>query len=117
MSPETESVGRLRQVENLHVILWLIKDLSWVSGWHVPAVIMIAPTLAVAVWITWKSRRLVSEWYHNLAVTAWILANSTWMVGEFFLQDRTKPAAQVFFVIGMSILAFYYGRLAIRRFF
>lgn len=117
MSTEPEAIGRLRRIENLHVILWLIKDLSWVSGWHLPGVIMIVPTLAMAIWITRKSRPLESEWYHNLAVTAWILANSSWMVGEFFFQDTTKPIAQIFFVMGMAILAFYYGRLAWRRFF
>lgn len=49
-----------------------------------------------------------SEVFHNLAVCLWILANSVWMVGEFF-ELETRPYAVVLFLIGLSLLIVYYA--------
>lgn len=69
---------------------------------------MIAPTLLVAIWLTWKSRWIREEFIHNLAVVWWLCANSVWMVGEFFYEDHTRPAALVFFALGLVTLAVHY---------
>lgn len=75
--------------------------------WKPGGLLMIVPTISVAVYITWQSRKQVSEWVHSLAVTCWILANSVWMSGEFF-DIELRPFAAGFFGIGLTVLAHYY---------
>lgn len=69
---------------------------------------MIIPTISVALHITWLHRQSSSELYHNLAVVSWIMANSVWMIGEFFYDDTLRPVATVFFVIGLLLVSVYY---------
>lgn len=71
---------------------------------------MILPTLSVAFWLTFKMRKSYPELMHNLAVILWIMANSVWMVGEFFFDDGTRPVALVFFGLGLTLLSVFYGR-------
>jgi len=104
--------NQFRKIENFHIVLWLIKDFCWVSDYKIIGLIMIIPTIIVALYITWKLRESVSELAHNVAVSLWILANSTWMIGEFFYHDTTRVFAKVFFVLGLlSIATFYFFRL------
>lgn len=97
-----------RKIENLHVALWLLKDTAWVSDWKLLGLFMVAPTLAVALKICWDTRRSFSDLVHNVAVALWICANTTWMVGEFYYNDMTRPFARVFFFSGMALLITYY---------
>lgn len=99
----------LRQVENLHIAFWLLKDLGWVQEIHVLGLIMVVPTLSVAVWLTWQLRHERAELAHNLAVCCWIIANAIWMVGEFFYHDSTRGYATIFFAVGIATLGVYYG--------
>lgn len=99
-----------RKIENLHILLWLLKDICWAADLKWLGTFMILPTLSVAFWLTWKMRRSYSELMHNLAVILWIGANSAWMVGEFFFDDKTRPLALVFFALGISLLLVFYGR-------
>ena len=98
----------LRRIENLHVFLWLLKDMSWCRSWHTMGLIMIAPTLLVAGKIAWDTRRSIPDCIHNVAVCLWIMANITWMCGEFFYHDGTRPIATIFFSLGMALLCTYY---------
>jgi hypothetical protein len=100
--------SQLRRTENLHIVFWLIKDICWVTDMKWLGVIMIAPTLGVALWMTIRLRSIRAELAHNLAVTFWICANSTWMIGEFYFNDGTRALAQVFFTAGIIVLAIYY---------
>lgn len=106
---------KFRKVENLHILLWLIKDACWALNFKIPALIMIIPTLMVAVLITFQTRKITSELLHNLAIDFWITANCTWMVGEFFGWDEhligtwgLRQFAIIPFGIGLLILAYYY---------
>lgn len=99
-----------RKIENLHILLWLLKDSCWVADLKWMGTFMILPTISVAIWLTWKMRKSYSELMHNLAVIAWILANSAWMIGEFFFDDGTRPIALVFFGLGLALLFVFYGR-------
>lgn len=99
----------IRRLENVHIPLWLLKDVSWVSDWKLLGMVMAVPTLAVGVYLCWKTRADSAEFFHSLAVTFWILANITWMYGEFFLDDGTRPAAKVFFFCGLFQLGAYYA--------
>ncbi|HEX2615991.1 MAG TPA: hypothetical protein VHL57_00540, partial [Flavobacteriales bacterium] len=105
----------IRSSENFHIVLWLFKDLCWVMDMHLFGVIMIVPTVAMAVWIAWRSRDEIGELLHSVAVVCWISANSIWMIGEFFYRDRTRPVAACFFVIGLLCVAWYYLVLLPRR--
>lgn len=96
-----------RWIENAHILLWLIKDTCWALEWKPGGIFMIFPTVSVAFYITWRSRKIRTELFHNIAVCAWILANSVWMVGEFFDYD-TRPYAAGLFVTGIVILTIYY---------
>jgi hypothetical protein len=98
----------LRKKENLHIVFWLIKDFAWINDFKTLGVCMAVPTLLLAFWLTWNSRRIASELFHNLAVSCWILANSVWMWGEFFYVDTLRHYAKPFFIAGLLILAGYY---------
>lgn len=99
---------KLREYENFHIVLWLLKDTCWVMDFKIPGLIMILPTISVAIHITWLHRKSMSELFHNLAVVLWISANSVWMIGEFFFNDTLRPIATVFFIIGLILVAAYY---------
>lgn len=120
MNQSTESMyvipARYRKMENMHIVFWLIKDVSWCMIWKVMGLAMIAPTLAIAIIIAWRTRDIKSELAHNLAITFWISANAYWMISEFFHFDTIhiwrqfegKHLAIIPFVIGVVILANYY---------
>jgi|GEM_PF-637211 len=96
-----------RWIENLHIVLWLVKDTCWALEYRTGGIFMIFPTVFVAFYILWKSRFVRGEAFHNAAVCIWILANSLWMLGEFFDYDA-RPIAIGLFATGFAILAFYY---------
>lgn len=102
--------ARYRRIENLHIVFWLIKDLSWVMLWKPLGVIMIVPTIGAAVVITWQTRHIKSELLHNLAVVFWIIANAYWMVTEFFFTDDSlRYYAVIPFVCGLIAITYYYA--------
>ena len=98
----------VREYENAHIVLWLVKDSCWVSGTRWLGMAMIIPTLAVAVDIAWKSRDDAHDLWTNIAVCWWIVANATWMSGEFYAEDKWRPYAEVSFALGLLSLAVYY---------
>jgi len=103
-------------MENLHIVFWIIKDLSWCMGWTILGIGMIIPTLFVSIFIAWRTRHIASELAHNLAVTFWISANSTWMIMEFINLDTAiffdimtgKQLSMIPFTLGSLILLRYY---------
>jgi hypothetical protein len=107
---------RYRKMENLHIVFWLFKDVAWCMIWKPLGLAMIFPTLLISVIIAWRTKNIVSELCHNLAITFWISANSYWMISEFFEFDALsiygnitfKHLALIPFLIGILFLAFYY---------
>jgi hypothetical protein len=108
--------ARYRRMENMHIAFWLLKDISWCMLWKELGMAMIVPTLAVAIWITWRNREIKSELAHNMAIVFWISANAYWMISEFFEFDTTevwrnftgKHFALIPFAAGALILLHYY---------
>ncbi len=98
----------IREYENTHIALWLIKDTCWVMSFKIAGMVMIVPTLIVAIHIAWRSRKNVGDLFHNIAVCLWIAANGTWMTGEFFYDDGLRPYAKLFFIAGLIVVAVYY---------
>lgn len=104
----SKSADPIRETENFHILLWLIKDSCWVMDLKWAGMLMILPTLSVAFYLTIKSYPYKSDFFHNLAVCCWILANSVWMTGEFFFNDTFRPYAIVFFMLGLLCVAYFY---------
>ena len=107
---------RFRKMENLHIVFWLFKDISWCMIWKPLGIAMIFPTLIIAVVIAVRTRQFMSEVCHNVAIVFWISANAYWMVSEFFAFDSKqlfgeytyKHLAIIPFVIGILMLVYYY---------
>lgn len=101
---------RFRRIENLHIVFWLVKDISWALLWKPLGIAMFIPTISVAVLITWQTRRLTAELYHNLAIVCWIVANGYWMIVEFFWPDADflRYYASIPFGIGIIFISIYY---------
>lgn len=120
MSPDKEPLyvipARFRKMENMHIVFWLLKDISWCVIFKPLGIIMIFPTLIISIIIAWRTRHFKAELAHNLAITFWITANSYWMISEFFFFDTVviwkgitgKNLALVPFLTGAAILAYYY---------
>ena len=108
--------ARYRKMENMHIIFWLIKDVSWCLIWKILGILMIFPTLIISVIIAYRTRNIKSELAHNLAISFWITANSYWMISEFWGFDEIhiwkqfegKHLALIPFFLGVGILAWYY---------
>jgi len=75
---------KYRKMENLHIVFWLLKDIAWCMIWRPLGMVMIFPTLIISIIIAYRTRELVSELTHNVAITFWITANAYWMTSEFF---------------------------------
>lgn len=109
--------AKYRRMENMHIVFWLLKDISWCMIWKTLAIAMVIPTLAIAVIIAFRTRKIKSELAHNLAIAFWISANSLWMISEFFGFDTLKLGAGftgkhlalIPFIAGATILLWYYG--------
>jgi hypothetical protein len=100
---------RFRKIENLHILLWLAKDLCWAMLWKPLGIVMLIPTLFVAILITWQTRHLKSELFHNLAVAFWICANGYWMIVEFWGYDEElRIYTAIPFGIGLLFIGIYY---------
>jgi hypothetical protein len=107
---------RYRKMENLHIVFWLFKDISWCMIWRPLGIAMIIPTLFIAIIITVRTRQFMSEVCHNMAIVVWISANSYWMISEFLHFDSLpligdityKHLAIIPFSIGIAILGYYY---------
>lgn len=107
---------KYRKMENLHIVFWLFKDISWCMVWRPLGIAMIFPTLIIAIIIAVRTRQFMSEVCHNLAIVFWISANSYWMISEFLHFDTNilygdftyKHIALIPFTIGLLILFYYY---------
>lgn len=120
MSASPESLysipARFRRMENMHIVFWLLKDISWCLFWRELGIAMIIPTLTIAIMISWRTRHIASELAHNLAVAFWISANSFWMISEFLEFDEKivilgingKQLSLIPFLVGLLILLNYY---------
>jgi hypothetical protein len=112
-----------RKTENLHIVFWLMKDISWCMMWRSFGVFMIVPTLGAAIFITWRSRKLKTDLAHNLAVVFWIMANAWWMIAEFFEFDEIplwqgvtgREFAMIPFLIGALVLVRHYAGVFLTR--
>ena len=85
MSPKEDShpkIYSVRWFENGHIVLWLFKDLCWVTTFKIGGIIMMVPTLLLGIYITFLSKKNISELYLN-----WNLIGSQ---GGLFLAEALQ---------------------------
>ena len=75
--------------------------------WKVLGITMIVPTLSVAFFIAWLTRK-TNEVYISIAICFWILANAYWMCCEFFGHVEYKFYAGIPFALGFVATAYFY---------
>lgn len=73
---------------------------------------MVVPAVILAIYIMIRTLN-DPEFYINAAILCWIIANSYWMMVEFFFDDRGRLLASIPFLAGFVFVGLYY--LKIRR--
>lgn len=83
----SQSYYMLRPVENVHIYVWIIKDLSWSQDWYYPTLIFGALALLWCGMLLLEAirARSVYEVYMITGTTLWLAANYTWMAGNDWL--------------------------------
>lgn len=94
-------------LENLHIPLWLVKDISWLMIWKPLGMMMIVPTVSVAVMLVISTRKIPHRLLLNLATLCWIMANSNWMAGEFY-HYNFRPFSFTLFILGILFSIVYF---------
>jgi len=92
--------------DHLHIVLWLVKDMCWAMEWKIMGVAMIVPTLGLALFISLKTNKNSFSFLPNVAILCWILANSIWMLDEFFHLEIRKFCL-VFFGAGIAVVTYW----------
>lgn len=106
---------QIRKLENFHIFLWLLKDISWLLHFRILGIFIIFPAVGFAMFIAYKTRKNFLQFSYNLAVVFWILANAFWMVLEFFNYEEFKIYALIPFLIGLAIIVNCYLRDLLKR--
>jgi len=97
----------IKLLDTLHIPLWLLKDISWLMVWKPLGVFMIIPTVLVAILLCIATRKVIDKFMLNFSTLCWIIANSNWMLGEFY-EWNFKPFSFVFFCIGIVVMSIYF---------
>jgi len=84
-------------------------------NFRILGIFIIFPAIGFAIFIAYKSRKNFLEFSYNLAVVFWIMANSYWMVLEFFGHEEYKIFAIIPFLIGLAIIGNYYLQGLLKR--
>lgn len=110
---------KIKKLENFHVCLWLLKDISWCNVWVKFGMFIAVPTLLLQIRITWLTRKQPADLIHNIAVCLWLCANITWMSGEFikgdWFDDNMKWLPNIFFYSGVGLLVLFHIYRLFRR--
>ncbi|TAG51236.1 MAG: hypothetical protein EAZ27_13785 [Cytophagales bacterium] len=96
-----------KQLDNFHIVLWLIKDIFWVKNEQLMGVFMILPTVGVAIVLTIQSMKQKQGFYSNFSILCWMVADSTWMADEFFVLN-IEWLTMSLFGLGIFSMLFYY---------
>lgn len=109
-------IDKIRKTENLHVVLWLIKDMCWMLDFKTAGAIMILPTLAMAFYVIYLSKNNFNLVIVNLAIVFWICANSAWMISDFY-NNISRSVSLIFFIAGIVTMLVYVWNTFIKQFF
>jgi len=92
--------NKISKYENIHIAFWLVKDTCWMLEIKWLGTFMMIPTLFFALFIVYKTMKEPAGWI-NAAVFFWILANSYWMLIEFYNNNHYKELAALPFGLGL----------------
>ncbi|MCB9189937.1 MAG: hypothetical protein H6600_08910 [Flavobacteriales bacterium] len=114
---------KVREFENFHIVLWLMKDVCWVMQAKTLGTIMVFPTVSLAIYIAWLTRKSLVDLYHNLAVVCWISANSIWMLGELNFDETpqqiyyeySRMIALSLFCLGIGFIIWYHLQKMLKK--
>ena len=98
---------KLRKFEHLHIVFWLLKDSCWMMEFKTFGVMMVVPTVLLAVYLVLRTLN-DRDVYINAAILCWISANSYWMVVEFFFNNSHKEISAIPFALGLVFVSLYY---------
>jgi hypothetical protein len=106
--PRYESKN-IRKVENLHVFLWLLKNLSWCGLWRLLGMSMALPALFIAVLdrMAYAQSRVGMRTQRRGVLLD--LRQHHLDDGEFYFNDHSRKLASGFFYCGMVLLISYYS--------
>ncbi len=102
-----ETLEKIKKFESLHIVFWLIKDSCWMLQLRWLGIIMVIPTVTIAVMIVYITRKTI-DIFLNLAILCWIIANSLWMYIEFFTTGELKLWSSIPFAVGFIFTGIYY---------
>ncbi len=108
---------KLREIshfENFHILLWLLKDSCWMMEWKFGGTLMFFPTIFMAIFICYRTRKNTLALIVNLAVLCWISANSAWMFFDFY-QWNFKPVALILFLTGLLFILLYLYKILVKK--
>lgn len=104
---------RLTNVETLNTVFWLHMDACWMAGFARPAYVFAALTVLTGFISLRYVKKDVALIFVTLALNAWALMNSTWMVSELAKEPELLVAAKTLFVVGDLCLvgAFFFAKV------
>lgn len=105
-----DSLSKLKKLENIHILFWLFKDGFWMLNFQTLAIIMVIPTIIIAIINVFIIKQELEILIH-LAILCWILANCIWMFNEFYVINYYKYYASAFFSLGILFMFLYFLRL------
>lgn len=100
-------------LETVHIPLWLVKDLCWLMTYKTMGLVMAIPTNIVAIIMAIITRKDRERFLPNVAIIFWIVANTNWMLAEFY-NLNTKDSSLYPFVLGLLVFGFYLVQKAVR---
>lgn len=104
-----------RVVENVPLILNLLKDSSWCYAWVWVGTIAVVPILSYQIYSIWKCRGDVHATIGGIVSGMILSANAIWMFGDFYFgQDHFRNVARWLFSIGM-IFGLIYMLFSLRK--
>lgn len=99
-------MDRIRKIENLYVVCWLMKDMCWMLAFKYLALFMILPTILLAVYVLVLSKKSMINLSVNISMICWIAANSAWMIHDFYMIIPIE-VSKVLFSTGIVTMLMY----------
>lgn len=113
-----------RGLDNVHIYLWITKDLCWVQSWLIPGFTIGGMACLYALFLTFRAafwRKNIGEFWIKMAETMWLFSNFWWMVGELHddhygyfddgdksIVDKHTLEAGIIFICTLVWISLYY---------
>lgn len=102
----------IRGAENIHIYLWIAKDLSWALGNLYGGLLFGTLALCWCLVLLANAARLsnTEEVFFMFPTIFWLLGNYMWMYGELVNDDDEvfAPVGADLLVVGIAIVVFYH---------